>query len=55
LPDGPYNAKGMAESIMIPVGPAIAAALYQAVGIRAKTMPMTAERILKLIKEKGVK
>lgn len=55
LPDGPYNAKGMAESIMIPVGPAIAAALYQAVGIRPKTMPMTAERILNLIKEKGVK
>ena len=55
LPDGPYNAKGMAESIMIPVGPAIAAAVYKAVGVRPKTMPMTAERVLELIKEKGVK
>ena len=52
LPDGPYGAKGMAESITIPVGPAIAAAVYKAVGVRPKVMPMTAERILALIKEK---
>lgn len=52
LPDGPYGAKGMAESIMIPVGPAIAAAVHQAAGIRPTVMPMTAERILELIKEK---
>ncbi|MCD8349074.1 MAG: xanthine dehydrogenase family protein molybdopterin-binding subunit [Planctomycetaceae bacterium] len=52
LPDGPYKAKGMAESITIPVGPAIAIALNRAVGIRPTVMPMTAERILKLIKEK---
>lgn len=52
LPDGPYGAKGMAESITIPVGPAIAAAVYKAVGVRPTVMPMTAERILALIKEK---
>ncbi len=52
LPDGPHGAKGMAESIMIPVGPAIAAAVKQAVGVRPDVMPMTAERILELIKEK---
>ena len=52
LPDGPYGAKGMAESITIPVGPAIAEAVYQAVGIRVTGYPMTAERILQLIKEK---
>lgn len=52
LPDGPYGAKGMAESIMIPVGPAIAAAVKQAIGIRPSVMPMTAERILALIKDK---
>ncbi len=52
LPDGPYKAKGMAESITIPVGPAIAAAVYRAVGVRPTVMPMTAERILKLIKDK---
>ena len=55
LPDGPYGAKGMAESITIPVGPAIAEAIYQAVGVRVTGYPMTAERVLELIKEKKLK
>lgn len=55
LPDGPFGAKGMAESITIPVGPAIAEAVYQAVGVRVDGYPMTAERILALIKEKKEK
>nr|WP_275411173.1 molybdopterin cofactor-binding domain-containing protein [Bacillus sp. B15-48] len=52
LPDGPFGAKGMAESITIPVAPAIAEALYQAIGIRPTYFPMTAERVLEMIKEK---
>lgn len=52
LPDGPYGAKGMAESMTIPVGPAIEEAIYQAVGVRLYHYPMTAERVLQLIKEK---
>lgn len=55
LPDGPYGAKGMAESITIPVGPAIAHGIYKAVGVRVTGYPMTAERILALIKEKKAK
>lgn len=55
LPDGPYGAKGMAESITIPVGPAIAHAIYKAVGVRVTGYPMTAERILALINEKKAK
>lgn len=55
LPDGPYGAKGMAESITIPVGPAIASAVYQAAGVRPTVMPMTAERILELINAKEAK
>src|SRR5665648_23400 len=55
LPDGPYGAKGMAESITIPVGPAIAEGIYKAVGVRVTGYPMTAERILALIKEKKAK
>lgn len=55
LPDGPYGAKGMAESITIPVGPAIAHAIYRAVGVRVTGYPMTAERILALINEKKAK
>ena len=53
LPDGPFGAKGMAESITVPVAPAIAEAIYQAVGVRVDSYPMTAEKVLKLIKEKG--
>lgn len=52
LPDGPYGAKGVAESIVSAVGPAIAAALYQAVGIRMNNYPMTAEKVLAAIREK---
>jgi carbon-monoxide dehydrogenase large subunit len=55
LPDGPYGAKGMAESITIPVGPAIAEAIYKAVGVRVTGYPMTAERVLALINEKKAK
>ena len=55
LPDGPYGAKGMAESITIPIAPAICEGLYHAVGIRPTYFPMTAERILALIKEKKAK
>ncbi|KZL89247.1 xanthine dehydrogenase family protein molybdopterin-binding subunit [Clostridium magnum] len=55
LPDGPWGAKGMAESITIAPGPAIAEAIYQAVGVRVDSYPMTAEKVLKLIKEKKAK
>jgi carbon-monoxide dehydrogenase large subunit len=55
LPDGPYGAKGMAESITIPVPPAIQEGIYQAVGVRINGYPMTAERVLAAIKEKKVK
>jgi len=55
LPDGPYGAKGMAESITIPVAPAIQEAIYQAVGVRINGYPMTAERVLAAIKEKQAK
>ena len=53
LPDGPHGAKGMAESITIPVGPAIQEAIYKAVGVRIDGYPMTAERILEAIREKN--
>lgn len=55
LPDGPFGAKGMAESITIPIAPALVEGIYQAVGVRPHYFPMTAERILALIKEKKAK
>ena len=53
LPDGPYGAKGMSESVVSPIGPAIAAAVYQATGVRLHFYPMTAERVLNAISSKG--
>jgi CO/xanthine dehydrogenase Mo-binding subunit len=49
---GPYGAKGIGEPGLVPSAPAIANAIYDAVGIRLKKLPMTPERILKALKEK---
>jgi len=51
--DGPYGAKGIGEPGLVPTAPAIANAIYDAVGVRLRDLPMTPERILKAIKEKA--
>ncbi|HOO78120.1 MAG TPA: xanthine dehydrogenase family protein molybdopterin-binding subunit [bacterium] len=48
--DGPYGARGVGEHTMIPVAPAVANALEDALGIRFKSMPITAEKIAMAIK-----
>ncbi len=48
--DGPYGARGVGEHTMIPVAPAVANALEDALGIRFKTVPITAEKIAMAIK-----
>lgn len=50
--DGPYGAKGVGEIVLVPTAPAIANAIYNAVGVRIKDMPITSEKILKALKEK---
>ena len=47
VPDrnGPFGAKGIGESALIPVAPAIANAIYDAVGVRIKDLPIKAEKI----------
>jgi CO/xanthine dehydrogenase Mo-binding subunit len=49
---GPYGAKGIGEPGLVPTAPAIANAVYDAIGIRLKKLPMTPERVLKALKEK---
>jgi xanthine dehydrogenase molybdenum-binding subunit len=51
-PEGPFGAKGMAEPANNPTAPAIANAVYDAVGVRIKDLPITAEKVLKALKEK---
>ncbi len=53
--DGPFGARAIAEPAMIPSAPAIANALYNALGIRINRMPLTPERVLKALKEKSSK
>jgi len=44
-PDGPHGARGMSEHTMIPVMPAVANAIANALGLRIKDPPMTNEKI----------
>jgi len=52
-PDGPFGAKGMAEEAIVSVAPAIANAVYHATGVRVKSLPITPEKILKGLRERG--
>ena len=49
---GPFGAKGVGEPGCVPVAPAIANAIYDAVGVRIKSLPITPEKVLRAIKEK---
>ncbi len=44
-PDGPFGARGIGEHPMIPAAPMIANAIEDALGIRIKSMPITAEKL----------
>ncbi len=48
---GPFGAKGMGETGTFAVSPAIANALYDAVGVRVLEMPLTPEKVLRAIRE----
>jgi CO/xanthine dehydrogenase Mo-binding subunit len=49
--DGPYGAKGFSEGVMVPQAPALANAIYKAVGIRLKDIPITKEKVLEALKK----
>jgi xanthine dehydrogenase molybdenum-binding subunit len=51
-PTGPFGAKSVGESGMFLQAPAIANAIYDAVGVRLRDLPMTPERVLRALKEK---
>jgi len=52
-PDGPYGGKGPGEMCANPVLPAIANAVYNAVGVRVDDLPITPEKILRGIRANG--
>ena len=44
-PSGPFGAKAVAEIPMDGVAPAVASAVYDAVGVRIRQLPLTPERV----------
>ena len=51
-PIGPFGAKEAGEGPIAPVPGAIANAIYNAIGVRIKELPITPEKILKALKQK---
>jgi 4-hydroxybenzoyl-CoA reductase subunit alpha len=52
-PDGPYGAKEASEGSHVSAPPAVVSALHDATGIWFKEQPVTPEKIIKALKEKG--
>jgi len=49
-PTGPFGAKGLGELGMDPTAAVIGNAIFDAIGVRIKTLPITPEKVLKAIK-----
>ena len=52
-PDGPFGGKGPGEMCANPVLPAVANAIFAAVGVRINDLPITPEKVLRALKAKG--
>ena len=45
---GPYGAKGIGEIPLVPTAPAVANAVFDAIGVRVKSLPITPEKLVAL-------
>src|SRR5687767_6000492 len=52
-PNGPYGAKEVGQGPLLPVPPAVANAVYDAVGVRIDEVPITPEKVLKALRDKA--
>lgn len=43
--DGPFGARGVGEHPMVPTAPAIANAVFNAIGVRVDSLPVTSEKV----------
>jgi CO/xanthine dehydrogenase Mo-binding subunit len=48
---GPYGAKGMGESGIVSVAPAVGNAIFRATGVRIRELPITPERLWRALKD----
>jgi CO/xanthine dehydrogenase Mo-binding subunit len=51
--NGPFGAKGVGESSMFCISPAIANAIDDAIGVRLTELPLTPETVLRAIRAKA--
>src|SRR5207245_10684703 len=51
--DGPFGAKGPGEMCANPVLPAVANAIFNAVGVRVDDLPISPEKVLRAVKAQG--
>ena len=51
-PRGPFGAKEVGQGPLLPIMPAVANAVYDAVGVRIDEIPVTPEKIMKALAEK---
>src|SRR5438046_3288960 len=51
-PRGPFGAKEVGQGPLLPIMPAVANAVYDAIGVRVDEVPITPEKIMKALAEK---
>ncbi|OGU10157.1 MAG: aldehyde oxidase [Gemmatimonadetes bacterium RBG_16_66_8] len=51
--NGPFGAKEVGQGPLLPVPPAVANAVYDAVGVRIDEVPITPEKVLRALKDKA--
>src|SRR5207245_8256075 len=52
-PNGPFGAKEVGQGPLLPVPPAVANAVYNAVGVRIDEVPVAPEKVLKVLRDKS--
>jgi CO/xanthine dehydrogenase Mo-binding subunit len=52
--EGPYGAKGVGEPAVVPPAAAIVNAIYDAVGVRIGSLPVTPEKVLRALRAHGI-
>jgi 4-hydroxybenzoyl-CoA reductase subunit alpha len=52
-PNGPFGAKEVGQGPLLPIMPAVANAVYDAVGVRIDEVPVTPDKILKALDDKA--
>jgi 4-hydroxybenzoyl-CoA reductase subunit alpha len=52
-PNGPFGAKEVGQGPLLPVPPAVANAIYDAVGVRIDEIPITPDKVLRALQKKA--